>query len=340
MISHDPESDQTPNPLTGGSAIPHGLRTAIDHLTLRWPETLQIHQILALLHSEIGPFTECHGNIDGARHALGATYENQVFLLHTPDPQTRSEAIQLILKGSYLTTHDTIQVMDLVSRIDALTSSEPTCTRIDLAIDIFGHTGIQTPKDIMEFTLSNPDWRPYPFKEVEGSYSTGRGDIAPTVYFGSKSSLKRVRYYDKGKKEGTEYPWFRWETQLRKQHAHAHFEALMKSDPADIPNLCRGMSSAVCEFNHTFPELYQLLFTEPITIKPDSKPQTEVDAWINHAHNSYLKHISVASHVTGIPPGELATSLGLFDLKPTYDLENAVSHPRVVAILERLYDSD
>lgn len=340
MISTESTQIQNPPALTGGSDIPHELRSAIDYLTLRWPSTNQFPQILALLKASVGQFVECQGNIDSAHHTLGAAHEDSVFALWTPDPSTRSTSFQLIMKGSYLTTQNSTDVIQLIHHINNLTDSPATCTRLDLAIDLKHCTDFETPRQALEFILANPDWQPHPFKKTEGFFTSGDGTIAPTVYFGSRKSLRFVRYYDKGAKEGTDYPWYRWETQLRKEHAQAVFDSLISADPAQVPHLCRCLSSGVVQVGQTFPKLSGLLFTSPIDVEVSRRPPSRIDPWISHAHTSYLKHVSVAAMATGISPGQVAERLGMFDLHPDFDPDTAVSHPRVVEILQRLYDSE
>ena len=339
MISTESSPIQNPPALIGGSEPSSDLRSAIDYLTLRWSSTNQFPQILALLKSAIGPFTECQGNHEGARHAIGATHEDSVYALWTPCPQTRSTAFQLILKGSYLTTQNATDVIQLIHSIQTLTNSPATCTRIDLCLDLQNTTEVETPTQALEFVLANPDWCAHPFTSTSAAFTSGAGQVEPTVYFGSRKSLRFVRYYDKGLQQGTDHPWYRWETVYRKEHAQAVFDALIEADPSQVPHLCRCLSSSVVQVGQTFPKLSGLLFTTPVHVEVTRRPSSRLDPWISHAHTQYLKHVAVAALASGISPGELAEQLGLFDLNPDFDVDTAVSHPRVVEILDRMYHS-
>jgi hypothetical protein len=74
-------------------------------------------------------------------------------------------------------------------------------TRMDLAVDIF------EPFNSFEFNYKYG---------VKKRYFVGRDGQIESVYFGSNSSEKMVRCYDKAKEQGIEKDWTRVEVQIRK----------------------------------------------------------------------------------------------------------------------------
>ena len=338
MIS---QATQTQNPpaLTGGSDPPHALRSTIDYLTLRWSTSKHLHQIKSLLHDRVGTFTESSGTLEGARHDSGMSHESGIHLMWTPAPHGRYWSLQLTLKGTYCTATPLDQLLTLVQDITSLCEGTPSCTRIDLCLDLMGAltTQCETPQQMMEFILANPAWTAHPFKSCSATFSTVDGEIQPTVYLGSKKSLVFVRFYDKGKQQGTKDPWFRWESQFRKEKAQAVFDKITQCTLEQAPTICRALSSSVVDITQTFPRLARLLFAEKLDLVVEKSPPARLHSWIAHARDQYLKHVIVAAESTGQDPYDLARDLGLLDPNPAHSSPDRVSHPRVVEILDHVY---
>lgn len=112
---------------------------------------------------------------------------------------------------SLVDLHDILQVLDGIYALD--------CSRIDIAVDD------KSGDDYLGFVRS---------AQIHGNYTGFRSHRyitsarigqkeGQTLYFGSSSSDKQLRVYDKQIESGSSSSWIRWESQLRKAAANDVF---------------------------------------------------------------------------------------------------------------------
>ena len=66
--------------------------------------------------------------------------------------------------------------------------------------------------------------------QVSYGLSEFEGNNGMTVYFGSKSSIIKVRMYDKAKQQGVDYFWNRIEVECREERANLLCKEILKTD--------------------------------------------------------------------------------------------------------------
>lgn len=332
----DNSKPQTPNPLTGGSDPCSELSAHIDGLTIRCDSTRQFHQIAAHLASIIGPFVECPGNFQGSRHQLGMRHESMVWLTYSQIASERLWAFQLNIKGAWASSKKPSEIIALVRHIQSMCLEPIHITQIDLALDLKGHicSTVESPDDMVRFILDNDTWAPNPFKSCTQQSSPNGGR---TAYLGSLQSNECVRYYNKGAQMDLPDPWYRWEHVWKKEKAQAVMEMLLDTPVDQTDNKVKTLACTIVNIHPVFPKLAEAIFVTQPDLNVERRVKCPLHAWTNHANTQYLNKVSAAASMLGIPPEEVAKRLGLFDLPPDYDLDKAVSDPRVVSIINFCY---
>lgn len=101
-------------------------------------------------------------------------------------------------------------------------------TRIDLAIDDMGmyYYSIQDVLSLIENECCVSKFRDYQYiKKASISSNDIKGS---TIYFGSRQSDIMLRIYDKGKEKGIDFPWIRWELELKGDKANVTAKQLLE----------------------------------------------------------------------------------------------------------------
>lgn len=142
--------------------------------------------------------------------------------------------------------------------------------RIDIAIDVF-----DSGATVQEFSDLWAKNRVITRARAGTLIADPRGENGDTFYLGSrKRKRKLLRIYDKGKEQGTDMDWLRFEMQYNGGSARSAARAIYSA--TDIPAVMRGQLSAYAKFSHqTFHDLMKDTSDSPvhheIPYKPDSR---------------------------------------------------------------------
>lgn len=217
-------------------------------------------------------------------------------------------------------------------------SQETDChaTRIDCAVDVQTFIG-SSFEPYMDEVKANAGARGPGMRSNYGvKFEALESESGTTFNFGSRTSDKFVRLYDKGAEQGAGWwTWLRYELEIKGKSAEAVWPKLASTDnhAAFAQSYARG---AVPKFEELNPEFARLFF-----VGQPSRPEVDhqmaaLDEWIESMKKMCFGRIAYASEMTGVPAEEIIRKLGLLDAKPT---ANHVRHAGFLTALQaRVYD--
>lgn len=312
MISENPE------PPTCNTGVTHPLTTSeptfpeitsecsIDHLRLTGrAETYA--QALNLWHEIMpGSDRQGHGNQfyrDAFHHPLSdaSLWISQI---------TVEDGWMIELSGSACQWFESSGAL-LTAFSPLITHPDVNCSRIDLAVDLFG------PVDhLIENLIESAEHDPplitpvlicLPFRKRRGLQWLSHG-----VNLGSRASSRYLRVYDKGLESNTmpKGQWIRWEAEYKHKAANPILSCLASNQTDDsLRSLSRGVIENVFGPGEEFASL---VHRSPL------RPRLDRSAESLAGHVSYLRGavstVVRAAQLSGMDPVEILAGLDVFDV--------------------------
>jgi len=133
--------------------------------------------------------------------------------------------VHCVLSGSVLADYRAINISDK-KLAQYIGKHDAKVTRVDIALDIFD--GNITPRGIMAaYRLGDAIMPVKSASMIEGMASLDSDKkLAATAYFGSRTSDRMLRVYNKGIEQKTDENWIRFELELKKLRAQACIEKI------------------------------------------------------------------------------------------------------------------
>ena len=184
-------------------------------------------------------------------------------------------------------------------------------SRVDAAVDLRVSEDSSLEPTFRELEVIARD---HTLRQASGIQATDKGT---TVSFGSRSSDRYVRIYDKGAEQGIDWwKWLRYEAEFKGDVAEAMtFDLLLSDDWTEWAH--RAAAGAIPEFRERFPDLGSALFDCQAYRPTVAGLEVELDKWIKTVQEQYGGRIQMLSQATGCDPYEIARALELFETKPT-----------------------
>lgn len=178
----------------------------------------------------------------------------------------------IMLSGSALRAlaaqgQDSLQVLRALNLLGA------RCSRIDLAIDVFGSTLNCT-------NLCKPNRKPYKGRGRTPKF-TLVGDVEDgwTIYVGSRSSEKFLRVYDKAKEAGYEDgSWVRVEMECKGSMAHYLGAELSNATSFVAYQTCSSLVRTLVDFD--VPDWSDALAAHKVEISLPKKTERDTFGWL------------------------------------------------------------
>ena len=135
-------------------------------------------------------------------------------------------------------------VLTLISRISK--NPDINITRLDIACDDISHdgTGALCLTKMWEYANAGSFRTRLLSRNNQESFKSGQ-DGAKTLYFGSPSSLYRIRIYDKSKQFGEDYHWIRFEMTLKSDYATQAAEVLSSFGAGENEGLGKAVAGII-----------------------------------------------------------------------------------------------
>lgn len=176
-------------------------------------------------------------------------YENRLFkdniniLYGATNPNMRVH-VSMTGKGvrAYEQEHSSI---DMIKRV--VNKEKHNFTRIDLACDIKNEGfSFDTLKMYIDTNSITTRFKRYRYMEQNEIHDDGIKNTGKTIYFGSNTSDIYIKFYDKGKEQGTGEDWIRCEITLKDERANA--VALLINQNIRMGNIFFGILNNYLKF--------------------------------------------------------------------------------------------
>lgn len=192
-----------------------------------------------------------------------------------------------------------------------ITNPDVNCSRIDLAVDLFGPV-----QDYIESLIESAHHDPalvspvlncLPFRKRRGNVWLSHG-----VNLGSRASARYLRVYDKGleRKSHPKGQWVRWEAEYKHKASNPILSCLA-SNPSDdsLRSLSRGVIENVLGPGKEFAEM---VHSAPLRPRLDRSSESLAGhkAYLSSALSTVLR----ASQLSGMDPLEILARLDVIDV--------------------------
>lgn len=238
FASEDALRSMPPNSNTGAIGT-NGLNTLIDWVSFTLKEPLEsVFQLLKIPGSE---FVKMKRGLNGY---LGHVKRGSISVLY--DGQCDNMGVHVMMTGMGCREYENIHGNIWQELFQKVLNKGGHFTRLDTAID--DYKGYFKIDDIAEKVRKREVKSIFRKADVRVSYGLNEleGNNGMTVYFGSNSSMIKVRMYEKSKQMGVDYFWNRVEVETRDERAHELAKEIVKTD--DLGKLVAGVLKRYLNF--------------------------------------------------------------------------------------------
>jgi hypothetical protein len=229
------------------------------------------------LHISGKPYERPDGDKVVGMQGYTRTYDCNYASAHV-DPKRREMKVGVRMTGQDLGTFRDLGGND-ERLINFVRGAKGSTSRVDIAFDLFDY-GINVPRIYDDWRRGKVQARCRKARPLTEGTRNDKGEVseATTVYFGSRTSETMVRIYEKGKEQGVDLDWTRFELEIKGDKAVA-----VMSDCARLGVGAVG-KQLLREYFPSMPYRFWKPLTEGESVELTSvgRKCTEREAWIRN----------------------------------------------------------